>query len=224
MPADPQLEAQVQNVLLNTASHLAKGNVPSGFYPHKYVRRGPEKKHMGLNTLTTVEYIGGIFKMIKDPAVPANIKPYLYSHMEELVEDAADYDWQTAVRPWSEEIFTLIAEGRLAEGWADHSPPNSLRTINLTTIFKLAPGNQVQILPSLTNLSGADLPVLTLIALKAATYSRATLPTVRSSSTFVPFVCGIQPHLTHMPSVTVGTSNDSIIRAIFSKWPGSAWP
>lgn len=143
MPADPQLEAQVQNVLLNTASHLAKGNVPSGFYPHKYVRRGPEKKHMGLNTLTTVEYIGGIFKMIKDPAVPANIKPYLYSHMEELVEDAADYDWQTAVRPWSEEIFTLIAEGRLAEGWADHSKIQMLRmTISRASTAKLSTYNQ----------------------------------------------------------------------------------
>lgn len=67
---------------------------------------------MGLNALTAIEYIGGIFKIIKDPNVPAHIKPYLYTHMEELVEDAADYDWQTAVRPWSEQIFTLIAARR----------------------------------------------------------------------------------------------------------------
>lgn len=68
MPNDSMLEAQVQNVLINTASHLAKGNVPSGLYPHKYVLRGPEQKRMGLNTLTAIEYMGGIFKM--DPAVP----------------------------------------------------------------------------------------------------------------------------------------------------------
>lgn len=32
IPADPHLEAQVQNVLINTASNLAKGNVPAGIY------------------------------------------------------------------------------------------------------------------------------------------------------------------------------------------------
>lgn len=138
IPNDPQLEAQVQNVLLNTASTLAKGNVHSGLFPHKYVARGPEKKKMGLNALTAIEYIGGIFKMIKDPVVPAKIKPYLYSHMEEIVEDAADYDWQTAVRPWSEEIFTLMADGRLPEGWVSHQKIQMLRmTISRASTAKL---------------------------------------------------------------------------------------
>lgn len=142
IPANSQLEAQVQNVLLNTASNLAKGNVPNGLYPHKYVLRGPEQKRMGLNSLTAIEYIGGILKMIKDPAVPANIKPYLYSHMEELVEDAADYDWQSAVRVWSEEIFTLIAEGRLPDGWAAHSKIQMLRmTISRASTAKLSTQN-----------------------------------------------------------------------------------
>lgn len=64
IPNDPQLEAQVQNVLINTASTLAKGNSQSGVFPHNYVRRGFEKKRMGLNSLTAIEYIGGIFKII----------------------------------------------------------------------------------------------------------------------------------------------------------------
>lgn len=145
MPADSQLEEQVQNVLINTASHLTKGNVQTGFYPHKYVLRGPEQKRMGLNTLTPIEYLGGMFNKIKDPAVPANIKPYLYSHMEELVEDAAHYDWQTAVRPWSEEIFTLIANGLLPEGWADHQKIQMLRmTISRASTAKLSSHNQPQ--------------------------------------------------------------------------------
>lgn len=138
IPTDSHLEAQVQNVLLNTASHLAKGNVQQGLYPHKYVLRGPEQKRMGLNALNPVEYLGGIFKMIKDPVVPSNIKPYLYAHMEEIVEDAADYDWQTAVRPWSEEVFTLIAEGRLPEGWSSHEKIQMLRlTISRASTAKL---------------------------------------------------------------------------------------
>lgn len=138
-PNDPQLEAQVQNVLMNTASTLAKGNSQSGVFPHNYVRRGPEQKRMGLNSLTAIEYIGGIFKIIKDPAVPSKIKPHLYSHMEELVEDAADYDWQTAVRPWSEEIFTLIAEGRLPQGWESHTKIQMLRmTISRASTAKLS--------------------------------------------------------------------------------------
>lgn len=137
IPNDPQLEAQVQNVIMNTASHLAKGNVQA-LYPHKYVLRGPEQKRMGLNSLTAIEYLGGIFNMIKDPVVPSNIKPYLYSHMEEIVEDAAAYDWQTAVRPWSEQIFTLIAEGRLPEGWAAHQKIQMLRmTISRASTAKL---------------------------------------------------------------------------------------
>lgn len=81
--------------------------------------------------------------MIKDPAVPANIKPYLYSHMEELVEDAADFDWQTAVRPWSEQIFTLIVEGRIHDGWANHQKIQMLRmTVSRVRTAKISARNQ----------------------------------------------------------------------------------
>lgn len=51
MPKDTSLEAQVQQVLLNTASSLAKGNQTNGLFPHKYVVRGPEKKKLGLLSL-----------------------------------------------------------------------------------------------------------------------------------------------------------------------------
>lgn len=113
IPNDPSLEAQVHQVLLNTASSLAKGNQNNPLYPHRYVVRGPEQKKMGLNSLTILEYLHGILRMIKDQTVSSSIKPYLYAHLEEIIEDARQYDWATAVRPWSEEIFTLVAEGRL---------------------------------------------------------------------------------------------------------------
>lgn len=124
---DSSLEAQVQQVLLNTASTLSKGNQNTGFYPHIYVVRGPEQKKLGLNSLTILEYLHGILRMIKDQAVPSNIKPHLYSHLEEVIEDARVYDWATAVRPWSEEIFSLVANGSLPEGWASHQKIQMLR-------------------------------------------------------------------------------------------------
>lgn len=127
LPNDPSLEAQVQQVLINTASHLAKGNQNTGFYPHRYVVRGPEKKKMGLNSLTILEYLHGILKMIKDPAVQSTSKPYIYAHLEEVVEDAQAYDWATAVWPWSEEIFSLINDGALPEGWASQQKIQMLR-------------------------------------------------------------------------------------------------
>lgn len=115
MPNDPSLEAQVHQVLLNTASHLAKGNQKTGFYAHNYVSRGLEQKKMGLNSLTVLEYLHVILRMVKDQAVPSNIKPYLYSHLEELIKDAREYDWATAVRPYRFIATTLMtpSKGRL---------------------------------------------------------------------------------------------------------------
>lgn len=51
--------------------------------------------------------------MIRDDALPNDIKPLLLSHMEEMIHNARDYDWQQAVQPWSEVVFTLISEGLL---------------------------------------------------------------------------------------------------------------
>lgn len=139
MATDVTLEAQVQQVLRNTATHLAKGNQNPGFYPHKYVTRGPEQKEMGLNSLTVLEYLAGILCMIKDEAVPQADKPYIYAHLEEIIEDARDFEWSAAVRPWSEEIFTLIAKGRLPGGWAAQNKKQLLRmSISRASTARLA--------------------------------------------------------------------------------------
>lgn len=144
LPNDSSLEAQVQQVLINTASHLAKGNQNTGFYPHRYVVRGPEKKKLGLNSLTILEYLHAILKMIKDSAVPSNSKPYIYAHLEEVIEDARQYDWPTAVRPWSEEVFTLINDGSMPEGWAAQQKIQMLRmTMSRASTARL-PGSVIQ--------------------------------------------------------------------------------
>lgn len=55
--------------------------------------------------------------MLKDNAVPADIKPALLDHIEQICDDCREYDWPSAVRRWSEEVFSLIAEKRLERGW-----------------------------------------------------------------------------------------------------------
>lgn len=97
-----------------------------GVFPFKYVRRGPELKRATLNSLTLQEHLWGITRIIRDESVPQHIKPLLYFHLEEVLDDARSYDWQSAVRPWSEECFSLVAENRLT--WSDASRVQMLRT------------------------------------------------------------------------------------------------
>lgn len=70
--------------------------------------------------------------MIKDPEVPTSIKPALLQHVDEIVEDCREYEWQ-AVRRWSEEIFSLVAENRLPCGWHSASKIQLLR-ISLSNV------------------------------------------------------------------------------------------
>lgn len=107
---------------------MSKGMPKDGFFPHKYIKRGDEKSLMTLNSLTLPEHIWGIFAMIKDRAVPTSIKPALLQHIDEVVEDCRDYDWPTAVRRWSEEVFSLVAENRLPKGWLSTDKFNYLES------------------------------------------------------------------------------------------------
>lgn len=65
--------------------------------------------------------------MIHDEEVPGEIKPSLLVHIEQILEDTQDYDWQTAVRPWSNKVFSRIAEGRIVGGWAARTEIQNLR-------------------------------------------------------------------------------------------------
>lgn len=76
--------------------------------------------------------------MFKDPTVPAAIKPALLNHVDEILEDCRSYEWESAVRPWSEEVFSMIAEGRLPRGWDDVQQIQMLRlTISRASTAKL---------------------------------------------------------------------------------------
>lgn len=124
--SDHDLDAQVRHILETTPHHL-KGNVQPGVFPFKFVSHGPDRKKLSFNTLTLSEHILGMFRIIDDDRIDPAIKPDILTHMREVVEDASEFDWNH-VRRWSEEVFDLIAEGRLPGGWSAQSKIQNLRT------------------------------------------------------------------------------------------------
>lgn len=140
-----QLEEKVSHIIETTANTLARGNVRPGSFPFKYVRRGPDQTKATINSLTPIEHLWAIFRMINDEAVQPDIKPYLLQHIQEILEDARLYYWATAVRLWSEEVFGLIAEGRLPQGWRSTEDIKMLRVTMSRASTARLPLNRDQI-------------------------------------------------------------------------------
>lgn len=139
------LQARVTSILQETVTHMSKGNKIKNF-PYEYVLRGHEKRHTSMNSLTLPEHIWGIFAMIKDSNTSNKIKPALLRHIDEIVEDCRDYDWPTAVRRWSEEVFSLVAEGRLPNGWLETGRIQLLR-ISLSNVSTAKLSNNKELNP-----------------------------------------------------------------------------
>lgn len=113
-----ELEDKVHDILNYTSTRIAKGNSnKTGEFPFQYVARGPEKRKATMNSLSLPEHIWGIICMIKDSAVSPAYKPALLDHIEQICDDCREYDWPSAVRRWSEEVFSLVSENRLEKGW-----------------------------------------------------------------------------------------------------------
>lgn len=124
-PAD--IDAQVRQIM-DTTPHQLKGTVPVGIYPFKHVTRGPGKRKLSFNMVTLAEHIYGMFRILDDVNTSPAIKPDIVTHMREVAEDAAEFEWNGYVRRWSEEVFYQIAENRLPGGWAATSRIQNLRT------------------------------------------------------------------------------------------------
>lgn len=75
---EPILKDQVRYIM-EAMPHQLTGKPQSGcfFYPYKYVTRGPEKRRLSFNTVTLVEQIYGIFRMLDDECTDPSIKPFL---------------------------------------------------------------------------------------------------------------------------------------------------
>lgn len=121
------IDAQVRHIMEATP-HQLTGNIPSGVFPFKKVTRGPEKKKLSFNTVTLAEHMFGMFRILEDSNINPAIKPDIFQHMKEVAEDACEFEWQGYVRRWSEEVFSLMAEGRLPNGWAETAKIQNLRT------------------------------------------------------------------------------------------------
>lgn len=123
---DAVIDAQVRHIMESTP-HQLTGTVTAKKYPFNYVTRGPEKKKLSFNTLTLAEHIFGLFCMIDDPEIDPATRPNLVAHMREVAEDASEFEWPN-VRRWSEEVFSLLADRRLTDGWGDKARIQNLRT------------------------------------------------------------------------------------------------
>lgn len=127
LTGDFEVEEQDQQILASATHQLAQGAGKPGLFPHKYVYKGPERRRVGLNTLSVQEHVTGIFLIIDDPKVSNDIKPHLLNHIQEVLDDACHFDWPNAVRRWSEEVFSAIAENRLKGGWKAHNTIQMMR-------------------------------------------------------------------------------------------------
>ena len=126
---DTEIDTQVQEILQTTAHQLAsaRGNVAPGMFPFKYILRGPEKKRATLNSVSLAEHLWGIFRILEEGSVDKDTKSALVIHINEVLEDAREFDWPSAVRRWSEEVFSQVAENRMKGGWRDYDRIQLLR-------------------------------------------------------------------------------------------------
>lgn len=144
---DELLKQRAQNILASARANITRGYVRRmlEMFPFKYVFRGDELKCATMNSLTVSDHCWAIMRMVRDEAVPSEIKPHLITHVEQILEDSRSYNWTTAVRPWSNEIFSRVAEGRLTDGWASYNEIQLLRTsISQTSMAKLTHQNDGQ--------------------------------------------------------------------------------
>lgn len=123
------VDSRVQQLLANTVHNLGKGNQQPYDFPYKYILRGPEKVKALINSVTLPEHLWGIFRILHDPKTNQDIKPCLMVHIEQIVEDAREYEWEAGVRRWSEEVFSRISEGRLVSGWHSTDEIQRMRMI-----------------------------------------------------------------------------------------------
>lgn len=123
------LDSQVKQILASTVHNLGKGNAQPFDFPFKYILRGPEKVKATINSVTLPEHLWGIFRIMHDPKTDIDIKPALMIHIEQIVEDAQEYDWESGVRRWSEEVFSRISEGRLINGWHAYDEIQRMRMV-----------------------------------------------------------------------------------------------
>ena len=116
--ADADRADAVNDLLTAAGSKLAvkKGN--NVLAPHRYVLRGNRTGKVGLDQSSFPEYVAAMCRMLKDKAMPTSWLVPLQEHLHQLAIMGCTYDWPIC-RTWSENVFLMIADGRLPYGWDD---------------------------------------------------------------------------------------------------------
>ena len=86
-------------------------------YPWEYIITD-DKSSGAVGSSTWPQYLGALFIMSRHRNVPTSWSKYLLIHIENLCTMAEDWSWPTCLR-WSEKVFKMIEDGRLANGWLD---------------------------------------------------------------------------------------------------------
>lgn len=81
---DDDMEAKVNHILASTAHQLSASGKPS-FFPHKFVSRGPDRRRPAFNMLSMSEHVWGIFMIMWDKRLSADLKPIMYKHVQDII-------------------------------------------------------------------------------------------------------------------------------------------
>lgn len=229
---DDELDRKVQTILAASATNISRGKDRQGLFPYKYVFRGEELKMATMNSLSVSNHCWAIFRMVRDEKVPAHIKPHLVTHIEQVLEDSRTYNWQTAVRPWSNEIFPRVAEGRLSDGWASYNEIQLLRiSISQPSTAKIAnlPEHQQGFRSVNQNVSNDQLrggpPCVNFNSQKGCSLQSGHVVNGQKLTHICAFVSSMLRSHAHTPSITVEISSDrEQQQPIFSGRPAPPWP
>ena len=110
-------EDSFNEFLRDASSHYKERKGKKLLYPCEFIRNDDNKK-VQLGNSSWSEHLGAIFIMSRHRDVPVHWSKFLYKHMEDLCNMANDWSWPTCLR-WSEKVFRMIEDGRLADGWTD---------------------------------------------------------------------------------------------------------
>ena len=111
----PGLQDSVAHLLSTTLAPLS--NITGKkLYAHSFVKRGSKRARTTLGDLSLPEYNTGFIKLLNSNNVSPADRPYMFTHLAHINEDAATYEWQD-VRYWSEEVCALVAEASMT--WDD---------------------------------------------------------------------------------------------------------
>lgn len=178
--------------------------------------------------------------MIHDSKTPHDIKPCLVLHIEQIVEDAREYEWETGVRRWSEEVFSRITKGRLFKGWHSVDERQRMRMI-LAQSKPLAAmpqrsynpaqnrdnfnrRNSSQAQPHLRS-SRAVHPALTITLVMDVPLGRDTSKMGSASYMCVLSAYTIPQQRIRTLNNSAGTRSDlQVGNTIFCNWPEGGWP